>query len=202
MQICTTPWRNTRPHARLLGTATLVCGPPKPILYLGKMSECAEQSSLCTCLVQGVSCTWRELQMCLSWWRTWLAMKMPSFHNCRKASLWDLGQSGKNGDLTNTLQQEYGSFLICKVDSSQGTNTSPHVCWLQKSTLDFFPPRPLLYQGQMAQWASECSLCTGFGQGVSSFERHSLNVFSFVEKPDMAWKFHLFTRGEKQPFES
>ena len=41
-------------------------------------------------------------------------MKMPSFHKQGKAAHSELGQTGQNGNLTNSTKQEYGSFLIAK----------------------------------------------------------------------------------------
>lgn len=157
----------TRASCGLVWKATLALFPLRPVLYLGQIYHSCAKFSVYTCCFQSVSVGLNPLKTFSQLWGNWFGIKMSYFHKHGIKEDSKLGQSLPNGKLTNSTKQEYGSFLICKVYSTQGMNTNPNVCWLWKATLDFFPLRPLIHQGQMTQRAAQRFLCTGLVQGVS-----------------------------------
>ena len=121
----------------------------------------------------------------------------------------ELGQSGQNGNLTKSThthkkkkkkKKDYGKSHVAKYIHLREWKQTPMWVCLGKEPLPFSH----LGNEQMSQWtvpsANEPMCCTNnsvhwFGAGSFYHLKGIPNMFTFVEKPNLAWKCLLFTTG-------
>ena len=98
--------------------------PPRPLIYLGRISPTSAQCSLGPYCTQGFPLLETHSNHFLLCAESWFGLKMPSFQKSEKAADSMLGQSCPNGYLKNSTKQESGSCLLAKyILLSDGTNT-------------------------------------------------------------------------------
>lgn len=151
----------------LLGKATLAFFPPRPPIYLGQLTQCPEQCSLCSALVQGVSITWKAIKMGYPLWRTLMSHEIALFSEAEKTAHSEIGWSASIGNPQNKLHKtRVWNLLPCKVYLTHWMTAAPICACLGKHHLPF--PNlssPILWQ--VSQSSAQCSLWPGLVQGFS-----------------------------------
>ena len=127
-KVYSTQWTKTSTNVGFLGKASLAFFPPKPFLYLGKMSKVLPSDLCPLVLCKEFPSLERHSKCVLHCREAWFVMKMSSCHNLQKAAHQELVQSGRNGNLTNDKKQESAKSLVANflVYSTQWMISSPN----------------------------------------------------------------------------
>ena len=152
--------------------------------------------SLGSSCVQVGSIAWNSLQTCSILCRSLIWLENAFFSQVQKAVESELGPSGRDDDLTESTKEELRSCLLAKYNLlSDGTlspvgvfSGNPHYPF---SHLGFSYNKAMETLGcPSLPWPCLCAM-------AFCCLKLTPNVFSCVQKPDLAWKCLLFTRGNE-----